>query len=338
MTVIEIARRAGVSIGTVDRVLHNRGRVSPATRSRIQSIITVEGYQPNPLARHLKRNRDYRIGVLIPELERESRYWNLIYEGILKATAELSLFSFKIELFDFVRPRHDSLVDAFERMVGSDCCAYIIAPVMQEETLALLTAKHDLPPYTFIDSLLPGASPVSVAAQDPFQGGYIAGRMMDLISQTDGPFAVIRPYTEAYNLNERARGFCTWFSSRQHVRLLDIVCAEVNITKMHSKLSDAFTANPDMRGIFSVTSIGHKVADYIVSQGLKEQVTIIGYDLVAENECYLKEGLLDCLISQRPEEQGRQILNQLYRKIVLAEEPKSRIEMPFDIYFKENLV
>ncbi len=57
MTVIEIAKRAGVSIGTVDRVLHNRGRVSEETRQRINAIISEEGYQPNPLARHLKRNR-----------------------------------------------------------------------------------------------------------------------------------------------------------------------------------------------------------------------------------------------------------------------------------------
>jgi len=73
MTVVEIAKRAGVSIGTVDRVLHNRGRVSAETRQRIQDIINEEGYQPNPLARHLKRNRDYRLGVMIPELEKDSR-------------------------------------------------------------------------------------------------------------------------------------------------------------------------------------------------------------------------------------------------------------------------
>ena len=59
MTVTEIAKRAGVSIGTVDRVLHNRGRVSSETRDRIQAIIDETGYQPNPLARHLKINRKY---------------------------------------------------------------------------------------------------------------------------------------------------------------------------------------------------------------------------------------------------------------------------------------
>jgi len=53
---------------------------------------------------------------------------------------------------------------------------------------------------------------------------------------------------------------------------------------------------------------------------------------------YLKDGKIDCLISQRPEEQGRHVLFQLYRKIVLQEEPTSMIDMPLDIYFKENLI
>ncbi len=338
MTVIEIAKRAGVSIGTVDRVLHNRGRVSAETRQRIQDIINEEGYQPNPLARHLKRNRDYRIGVMIPELEKESRYWSLIYKGILKAAEELSAFSFKIEMFNFVRPDRASLVGAFERMTASGCCAFIIAPVMQEETLVMLLGMEEKIPYSFIDSPLPGADPVSTVAQDPFGGGYLAGRMMDLVSHSAGPFAVIRPFTEAFNLNERARGFNAWFSGKPEIRLLDIVCPEIDMDRTNAILEKLLNDNPGLRGIFAVSSIGHKIVDFIDAQGRKKDITIIGYDLVAENVQYLKDGKIDCLISQRPEEQGRHVLFQLYRKIVLQEEATSMIDMPLDIYFKENLI
>ncbi len=338
MTVIEIAKRAGVSIGTVDRVLHNRGRVSAETRQRIQDIINEEGYQPNPLARHLKRNRDYRIGVMIPELEKESRYWNLIYDGILKAADELSAFSFKIEMFKFVRPDRASLVNAFERMTASDCCAYIIAPVMQEETLVMLMEMEKKVPYSFIDCPLPGANPVSTVAQDPFRGGYLAGRMMDIVSHSEGPFAVIRPFTEAFNLNERARGFNSWFVARPKIRLLDIVCSESQMDETNSILVNLLIDNPDLKGIFAVSSIGHKIVDIIDARGRKKDIAVIGYDLVAENVQYLKDGKIDCLISQRPEEQGRHVLFQLYRKIVLEEVPTSMIHMPLDIYFKENLV
>jgi LacI family transcriptional regulator len=338
MTVKEIARRAGVSIGTVDRVLHTRGRVSPETKQRIQGIIDAEGYRPNPLARHLKLNKVSQIGVLIPELEKESGYWNLIYDGILKAAEELSAFSFKIELFNFVRSDRASLGSAFERMTASGCCAYIIAPVMQEETRVLLMKQETQPLYTLIDSPLPGVHPLSTVAQDPFRGGYLAGKMMDLVSRSNGPYATVRSYTEAFNLNERARGFNAWFSSRADVSVLDIVCSELRIDETYHILEDTLRRNPGLKGIFAVSSIGHKIAEFIDAKGRKKDISIIGYDLVTENVQHLRDGKIDCLISQRPEEQGHQALYQLYRKIVLEEEPTPQIDMPFDIYFKENLL
>ena len=338
MTVVEIAKRAGVSIGTVDRVLHKRGRVSEETRKRIQDIIDAEGYQPNPLARHLKRNKEYRIGVLVPELEKESLYWNQIYRGICVAAEELSAFSFRIEAFTFTRPNRASLSDAFERMVAADCCAWVIAPVMQEETLVLLMDAGKKVPYLFIDSPLPGANPISTVAQDPFRGGYLAGRLMELVSHSSGPYAVIRPFTEAFNLNERARGFKTWFATRPDISVIDVVCSEHRVDEMLAILDDLFKKTPDLRGVFTVSSIGHKVADQVVERGLKKKIAIIGYDLVAENIERLKGGQIDCLISQRPEEQARQVLQQIYRKIVLEEDVIPQIDMPFDIFFKENIV
>ena len=47
---------------------------------------------------------------------------------------------------------------------------------------------------------------------------------------------------------------------------------------------------------------------------------------------------IDCVISQNPEEQGRRAITQIFRKIILEEDVEKQIEMPFDIYFKENLL
>ncbi len=337
MTVTEIARRAGVSIGTVDRVLHNRGRVSEETREKVRAIIDEEGYQPNPLARHLKRNRDYLVGVLVPELEKESRYWDLINGGLQTAVAELSAFSINLELFTFVRPVRESLVAAFDRMVKADCSAYVIAPVMQEETLALLSSIPNGIPYAFIDSYLPGADPLVTVAQNPFRGGQVAGRLMDLLAPGAPSYAVIRPYAEAFNLNERARGFSEWFAGRKDTRLIDLVCSEVRMDEVLSLVERTVRENPDLGGIFAVSSIGHKIADFATARGFKDTLAIIGYDLVEDNVRCLKSGGIDCLISQRPEEQGRHVIQQIFRKIVLDEATVGRIDMPIDIYFKENL-
>lgn len=338
MTLVEIAKLAGVSIGTVDRVLHNRGRVSPKTKERVEEIIQEFGYQPNPLARHLKRNRVYRIGVLIPRQGTESGYWKLIHDGIRKAADELSAFSFEIDVFDFIRPQGESLTRAFNRMLKSDCCAYIIAPVMEQNMLKLLSAQPMTEPYAFIDCPLPGADPITTVAQDPFRGGYLAGKLMDLISHSDGPFAVVRPYAKAFNLNERARGFNEWFASRKNVKVLNIACPERRIAEIAAVMGKTLQKTPDLKGIFIVSSIGHKIAMHISDTGLKDQIKVIAYDLVEENASCLKAGQIDCIVSQRPEEQGRQALHQIYRKIILDEDCVPQQEIAMDIYFKENLV
>ena len=79
---LEIARLANVSLGTVDRAMHNRGRVSEDTRKRVLAIARQLGYKPNLAARALSTGPDsISIGVCIP---REIRYYfDQLRDGIL---------------------------------------------------------------------------------------------------------------------------------------------------------------------------------------------------------------------------------------------------------------
>jgi Transcriptional regulators len=340
MTVNEIAKLADVSIGTVDRVIHNRGRVSPETREKIQSIINETGYQPNALARHLKLNCEYKIGVLIPEIAAESGYWKQLYDGICRtAEAELGAFSFKVELFPFVRPDRLSFAAQFRAMTSSECSAYIIAPVMQEQTLFLLYESCTDKPYCFIDSALPGMHPLCTVAQNPFRAGYLAGRMTQLTAVRKGTFAVIKSDTEAYNQNERARGFCEWFSKNNKTDKAVLISGSSAEKKTVCAEIDTLLAGyPSVAGICLVNASTHIAAAHINRLGLSGSIAVTGFDLVEENCEMLRSGLLDCLISQKPAEQGRQVMMQLYRKLVLEEQCEEEIYIPIDIYFKENLV
>jgi len=133
MTVTTIAKLAGVSIGTVDRVLHNRGRVSPETRQKVQAIIDKFSYQPNILAQQLKKQEQHKIGILIPEINTGYGYWKKLYESIeYTIKTELAPFSFSLEAFFFTRTVHTSLMAQFNQMLQASCSACIIAPVQQE--------------------------------------------------------------------------------------------------------------------------------------------------------------------------------------------------------------
>ena len=64
---------------------------------------------------------------------------------------------------------------------------------------------------------------------------------------------------------------------------------------------------------------------------------MIGYDLIVKNIHYLKEGIIDFLISQKPEQQGYQAVYTLYQSILLKKKLNKKIMMPIDIITKENI-
>ncbi|SEF76990.1 transcriptional regulator, LacI family [Bryocella elongata] len=64
----EIARMAGVSLGTVSHVLNNSAKVRESTRKRVLEAVQLVGYQPSQLARGLRRDKTNMIGMIIPDI------------------------------------------------------------------------------------------------------------------------------------------------------------------------------------------------------------------------------------------------------------------------------
>jgi LacI family transcriptional regulator len=66
VTIYEVAKRAGVGIGTVSRVLNDSSQISPATRARVLKVIKALKYQPHALAQGLARKKAHTLAILIP--------------------------------------------------------------------------------------------------------------------------------------------------------------------------------------------------------------------------------------------------------------------------------
>lgn len=77
-TIRDVARRAGVSVSTVSRALNDSGRISPATRQRINQVIHDLHYVPDSRARSMHSAHSRTIGLLIPDI-RNSYFADLAY-------------------------------------------------------------------------------------------------------------------------------------------------------------------------------------------------------------------------------------------------------------------
>ena len=78
----DIARLAGVSIGTVDRVLHERGEVAEKTREKVRQILKETNYSPNVMAQVLKSRKGYHLVSLLPEPSTDNSFWEKHSAGI----------------------------------------------------------------------------------------------------------------------------------------------------------------------------------------------------------------------------------------------------------------
>ncbi|MGM0507997.1 MAG: LacI family DNA-binding transcriptional regulator [Fusobacteriota bacterium] len=87
MTIKEVAKRAGVSISTVSRVINNSAKVSKDIKKRVEKIIEETGYRPNSLARGLINDKTNVIGVILPRIDLE--IFAAAVEGLTKKLNEL---------------------------------------------------------------------------------------------------------------------------------------------------------------------------------------------------------------------------------------------------------
>ena len=96
VTISDVARAAGVTNGTVDRVLHERGEVSQKTREKVLKVIEELGYRPNVYASMLARNKSHRIAVIVPNYK-SGEFWELSHSGVEKAREYSGRFSVNVE-------------------------------------------------------------------------------------------------------------------------------------------------------------------------------------------------------------------------------------------------
>ena len=103
----DIAERAGVSVGTVDRVLHDRPNVSKPARDKVEKALKEMNYQPNVYASALAYNKSYTFYLLIPKHESEA-YWEEIEEGAKKCEDTRRDFHIDVEIRFYERSNEES--------------------------------------------------------------------------------------------------------------------------------------------------------------------------------------------------------------------------------------
>src|ERR1041385_1263493 len=124
----DIARLAGVSIGTVDRVLHKRGKTSHEATTKVLSVLQKMDYKPNFIARNLGSNRELRIATLIPYAPADE-YWVQCEKGLQDAANDWGHFNLTIEPYLFELDNSTSFTKAAHAVLRAKPDGVLMAPL-----------------------------------------------------------------------------------------------------------------------------------------------------------------------------------------------------------------
>lgn len=328
VTIEEIARLAGVSIGTVDRVLHDRGRVSNQTRDKILSIVESTGYKPNVIARSLCLTNKNKLGILLPTLNDDSGLWALAETGIEKAANELSNLAVETYYEYFDSQNIESLYSAYSSLLSKEVKGLILS-LGNNQSFAPLISSFTIP-YIYIGSRIDETAPLTIITQNHRQSGVVGARMLSLLCPNGTRFVSICTTEEFENeiIRKRLEGVVGFFSKRNHN-------ADVShmLIQDYSKID--IEALFDVDGIIILSSKMYSLVDNL--EDLEKRPIIVGYNPVPKNRIAVKKGLADCIISQRIEEQGYYAMRNLCRKIVLSQNVEKEIIIYPEILLPENM-
>ena len=338
----DIAQLSGVSVGTVDRVLHNRGRVSEESLKKVLTVLDQIDYKPNVIARTLGSNKTYTIAALMPDPSQDP-YWASSKAGIDQAQTEWLRYGVNVVPYFFNLFEKNSFRDVAEAITVDNTDGILIAPIFYHETLPYFDRFQSLGiPCVLFNTNIEHVASLSFIGQDLYQSGRVGGELMHLALRGESGILAVLHLNEdlgnSVHLAEKERGFREYFHQRNHVKF------EIRTLNLYSP-SDAtleeylaaLLKEPSLKGIFVSTSKGTSNIAAFLERYNKAAIKLIGYDMLEENIQYMQKGVIDFLINQNPKRQAFLGIHHLVSHLILKKPAPVKDLLPLEIISPENI-
>ncbi|NOX64157.1 MAG: LacI family transcriptional regulator [Chloroflexi bacterium] len=202
-TIRDVAKRAGVGVGTVSRVLNNHPSVRESTRRRVEEAIAALNYRPNTIARQLSSGKTANIGVVAPFFIRPSSVERLRGVETVLVERQYDLILYNVE----TKKKRDELFQTLPRGDMFDGLLVFTLSPNDDEAERL---RHAAVPVVLVDAFHPALSRVVI---DDIEGGYMATKHLIDLGHTriayisdilESPFEFVGASAQRYQGYRRA--------------------------------------------------------------------------------------------------------------------------------------
>ena len=338
----DIAARAGVSVGTVDRVLHNRPNVSPKALEKVQKALEEMDYKPNMYASALAYNKEYTFFMLLPKHESEA-YWEEVEEGANDACESYRDFRVSVKVLYYNRFSTETFAKLINDVLKLEPDGVIVVPSKIEVTRRYTDIMHERSiPFILLDSYMPDLKPLAFFGQDSFSSGYFAARILMLLAPKEKEIMLMKQMRNGNVASKQQENRETGFRHYMHDHFPSVIIHEVNLSLDEKRenydqiLEQFFAEHPLVHHCITFNSKAHLVGEYLLKSN-RRNIQIMGYDMVPKNADCVRQGSISCLIAQHAYLQGHACIETLFRAIVLKKEVDPVNYMPIEFLTKENI-
>lgn len=336
-TIKEIAALAGVSRGTVDRVLNHRGDVNPQTEEKIRKIVHDLGYKPNKAGIVLAaQKKNLKLGVVL--LGTGNPFFDDVLSGVREKAQELAGYNCSV----LIKQTEYSLqqqLDAIDALLCEGVSGLAISPYNDDavrEKINSLCAQGI--PVVTLNTDIENASRLAYVGSNFYRSGEAAGGLMRLMAKGAVRVGIVSGSQNILCHTERIAGFAHIIASYPNICIVDTVNSndddQVSFELTKKLLSDY----PEINAFYFTAGGVYGGCQAIEACARTNDITVITNDLVPTTREYMQKGLIAATICQQPFQQGFLPLSILFAYLATGEMPVSENNyVDVDIRIRENL-
>ncbi|MEO1677819.1 MAG: LacI family DNA-binding transcriptional regulator [Pseudomonadota bacterium] len=337
-TVHDIAREAGVSLATVDRVLNERPGVRDRTVERVRDAVRRLGYVRNTQAANLARQRRYAFAFVLPEGPNQ-------FVETMRASLTETLEAHTTELLSVTVwpvPAHDphAVVRTLVRLSASQVDgAAVMLPETPQVRDAIVRLKADGMAIVALASDLPNSPRDHFVGINSHSAGRAAASLMGrFIGARKGDVLVVTNSLQARDSLERRLGFDAVMAAEfSDLRALPSIESHNDPDRMETIVRAAASRNPSLVGVYSMGSGNAPLLRGLRRSGRSDELTVIAHELTSVTRQALVAREVDAVITQNVGHLVRSALRVLRARVdgIPIFEAQERIRT--DIVIRENL-
>lgn len=314
LSIKDIAKLAGVSRGTVDRVLNGRGEVNAETCQKVLNIMEEVHFTPNRLGKRLAiKKKELKFGCILYGHTDENPYFAEVVNAMKIKEMELEEYGIQLEI------RHTGIDEPLEvirymdEMKECGVNGLVISPINDMALIQKIDQLSDANiPIVTIGTDLPNSKRLAYVGSNSYAFGQTAANLLALFTEGRAQIGIVSGSEFSYNHQQKVQGFVDYL--QQNYSEMQVVARSINHDRddeSYARVTEMLRRFPQLDSIYFAAGGLRGGCRAVQDAGLAGKLKIVSFDLMPFNRKMVQEGVILATIGQQPEYMAEKALDIL---------------------------